>query len=132
VELNQVTVGTVDLRRSELFYSRLGLRLIVKNDHYLRFECPDGTSTLSVDLVDSVPPDEAITIYFEDADVDDLVRRLAGAGLHVDQPPTDMPWLWREARLRDPDGHRVCIFQAGENRRNPPWRLPQDETTSGR
>jgi hypothetical protein len=34
-----------------------------------------------------------------------------------------MPWLWREARLRDPDGHRVCLYRAGQNRKNPPWRL---------
>ena len=38
--------------------------------------------------------------------------------------PMDMSWLWREARLADPDGHRLCLFHAGENRKHPPWRLP--------
>jgi len=124
MDLNQVTVGAVDLERSEVFYQLLGLRLIVRNDRYLRFECPDGTGTFSVDLVDEVVGDETVTVYFEDADVDGLVDRLQRAGLHFEHPLTDKPWLWREARLRDPDGHRLCIFQAGETRRNPPWRLP--------
>lgn len=132
MDLNQVTLGAIDLERSEIFYRRLGLRLIVKDDHYLRFECPGGTSTLSVDRVDRVPPEEAITVYFEDPDIDGLVERLAQAGFQFEQRPTDMPWLWREARLRDPDGHRLCIFQAGENRRNPPWRLPLDQAATGR
>ena len=26
-------------------------------------------------------------------------------GILIDQSPQDMPWLWREARLTDPDGH---------------------------
>jgi hydroxymethylpyrimidine/phosphomethylpyrimidine kinase len=27
--------------------------------------------------------------------------------------------------LRDPAGNAVCLFHGGENRRNPPWRLPE-------
>jgi hypothetical protein len=37
-----------------------------------------------------------------------------------------MPYLWREAFLRDPDGNVIVLFSAGENRLNPPWRLPKD------
>ena len=40
--------------------------------------------------------------------------------------PTDQPWLWREAYLNDPDGNPLCLYHAGENRLNPPWRLTQD------
>ena len=39
------------------------------------------------------------------------------------QPPTDMSYLWREARLRDPDGHQIRLYDAGVNRLNPPWRI---------
>ena len=67
---------------------------------------------------------EQVTVYFECDEIDDEYKRLRGAGAEFEHPPTDMPWLWREARLRDPDGHRLCIFRAGENRKNPPWRLP--------
>ena len=34
-----------------------------------------------------------------------------------------MSYLWREARLREPDGHDVRLYQATENRLNPPWRM---------
>jgi catechol 2,3-dioxygenase-like lactoylglutathione lyase family enzyme len=123
VRLNQVTIGALDLSNSEQFYTTLGLHLIVKDDHYLRFECPEGGSTFSVELVTSVPSDEQVTIYFESDDLDGLCHHLAAEGLSFDQTPQDMPWLWREARLTDPDGHHLCLFRAGVNRKNPPWRL---------
>ena len=124
MRLNQVTVGATDLSASERFYGTLGLRLIVRDDHYLRFECPDGDSTFSVERVDSVPPGEQVTVYFESDDLDGLCDRLAARGVPVVQAPRDMPWLWREARLTDPDGHHLCLFHTGGNRRHPPWRIP--------
>jgi catechol 2,3-dioxygenase-like lactoylglutathione lyase family enzyme len=125
MRLNQVTVGAVDLVQSEKFYLVLGLRLIVKDDHYLRFECPEGGSTFSVELVESVPPAEQVTVYFESDDLDGLCDRLLGEEVSFDQTPQDEPWLWREARLTDPDGHHLCLFSAGENRKNPPWRISE-------
>jgi predicted enzyme related to lactoylglutathione lyase len=98
-------------------------RLIVRDHHYLRFECPDGDSTFSVELVEGVPVDEAVTVYVETADLDAEFERLVQAGIAFELPPQDMPWLWREARLRDPDGHPVCLYHAGSNRKDPPWRL---------
>jgi tRNA-Thr(GGU) m(6)t(6)A37 methyltransferase TsaA len=123
VRLNQVTIGSTELERSERFYTALGLRLIVRTDHYLRFELPLGGSTLSLDLVSAPPEREQVTVYLETDDVDGEYRRLVAAGVTFDQPPEDMPWLWREARLRDPDGHALCLYYAGRNRRFPPWRL---------
>lgn len=128
MRLDQVTVGSVDLAVAEQFYTTFGLRLIVKDDHYLRFECPEGDSTFSVERVESVPRDEQVTVYFESDDLDSVCDRLVQAGIELDQTPADMPWLWREARLTDPDGHRLCLFDAGEHRRNPPWRLPNQES----
>jgi catechol 2,3-dioxygenase-like lactoylglutathione lyase family enzyme len=125
VRLNQVTVGSTNLDRSEAFYEMLGLILIVKDEHYLRFECPTGDSTFSIDLVDQIPASEQVTLYFESDEIDRDYERLRDAGIEFEQSPTDMPWLWREARLRDPDGHRLCLFHAGENRKSPPWRLPR-------
>jgi catechol 2,3-dioxygenase-like lactoylglutathione lyase family enzyme len=123
VRLDHVTVGSTNLDRSETFYRTLGLRLIVKDDHYLRFECPVGDSTFSVERVDDVLGSEQVTLYFESEDVDGTYERLRSQGIEFEHPPTDMAWLWRESRLRDTDGHRLCLFHAGENRRNPPWRL---------
>ena len=123
MRLNQVTVGSSELGRSKRFYEALGLRLIVDDKRYMRFECPHGDATLSVELVGEVMPEEQITVYFECDDVDAELERLRVVGIEFEHPPTSMPWLWREARLRDPDGHRLCLFHAGKNRRFPPWRV---------
>ena len=39
--MNQVTVPATDIAASIAFYQALGLRLIVRSEHYARFECPD-------------------------------------------------------------------------------------------
>ena len=55
--------------------------------------------------------------------MDDVDAFVAGLDLPLTQAPVDQPWLWREARLRDPSGNEICLYHAGENRRFPPWRL---------
>ena len=122
MRLDQVTLAVSDLHRSAGFYRCLGLQQIVADEGYARFVCPDGDSTLSLEQMESVPR-SATTVYFECEDVDGTVSRLEAAGLRFEHPPIDQPWLWREARLRDPDGNPLCLFHAGENRLNPPWRL---------
>ena len=123
MDLNQVTIESTDLKRSEDFYSRLGLSVIVRTDRYLRFECPGGSSTFSVELVDVSTSRSGVMVYFESDDLDGVCERLKSEGIQFDQGPMDMPWLWREARLRDPDGHQLCLFYGGENRKYPPWRI---------
>jgi len=46
MNLNQITVPSLDLKKSIPFYQKLGLELIVAAaPHYARFVCPDGSST---------------------------------------------------------------------------------------
>ena len=123
MRLNQVTVTVDDVEAAVAFYTRLGLKPIEKSPHYARFICPEGDTTFSVHLGDA-PLNSSTVVYFENDELDALVKRLQAAGLQFESEPTDERWLWREARLRDPSGNRVCLFQAGNNRLNPPWRLP--------
>jgi catechol 2,3-dioxygenase-like lactoylglutathione lyase family enzyme len=125
MNLNQVTLPSTDVEKSAEFYRRLGFTQIVgKLPTYARFECPGaGGSTFSLHQVGSVAPDSGVIVYFECADLDATCRDLTAKGFSFESPPTDQPWLWREAYLRDPDGNSICLFHAGENRRNPPWRL---------
>lgn len=123
MQLNQVTVSARDLDASIAFYRTLGLKLIVKNDHYARFECPDGGSTFSLHLDPEARGVNETTIYFEDDELDGIVVRLKARGIVFDADPVDQSWRWREAYLRDPTGNRICLYQAGEIRRFPPWRL---------
>lgn len=126
MQLNQVTVGSTDFCASVEFYLRLGLRLIVSSrEEYARFELPDGDATFSVHLTDAVS-DNGPVLYFEVEDVDATVSRLRAVGITFATGPEDQPWLWREARLVDPAGNRLCIFNAGANRRFPPWRIKRN------
>jgi catechol 2,3-dioxygenase-like lactoylglutathione lyase family enzyme len=127
MNLNQVTAPCADLDASVAFYRRLGLRLIVHDPpDYARFECPVGDSTFSLHRVPQVPAAHGIVVYFELDDLDAKVQQLEAEGLSFESGPRDQPWLWREAHLFDPAGNRVCLFHAGENRHNPPWRLRED------
>jgi predicted enzyme related to lactoylglutathione lyase len=124
MNLNQVTLPAADVGAAAAFYRRLGLRLIVDAlPRYVRFECPDGASTLSVEQADAAGAGAAPVVYFECEDLDATVERLVAAGIAFDRRPVDEPWLWREARLRDPAGNRLCLYWAGPNRRHPPWRV---------
>lgn len=122
--LNQVTLAVSDLERSIEFYKKLGLTLIVYStgNSYARLECPDGGSTLSLHKRTDFASTGA-SLYFETADVDQRVSDLKASGLEFETEPVDQTWLWREAWLKDPDGYRIAIYHAGENRRFPPWRI---------
>jgi catechol 2,3-dioxygenase-like lactoylglutathione lyase family enzyme len=124
MNLNQVTVPSLDVKKSVDFYKKLDLKLIVESlPNYVRFECPDGESTLSVHKVDHLHEGQGITIYFEDENLNEVVETLQEKGLVFQELPNDKPWLWREAHLNDPDGNHIILFYAGENRKNPPWRI---------
>ena len=124
MNLNQVTLPSSDIDRSIDFYKRLGLILIVHGgDHYARFECPEGHSTFSVHLQEPGSIQHGGVVYFEVEELDDYVSTLQESGISFDSLPEDKPWLWREAHLRDPDGNPIILFKAGENRKNPPWRI---------
>lgn len=65
-------------------------------------------------------------LFFECADLDREVERLKAGGVVFRQDPTDMPYLWREARLSDPNGHDIGLCFAAENRLDPPWEVRPD------
>lgn len=124
MQLNQVTLPAVDVEQSVSFYRGLGLRLIVSAlPRYARFECPDGGSTFSLHQVSKRPEASDAVVYFECEDLDTKVSQLQASGYTFSQAPKNEDWLWREARLLDPSGNVICLYWAGENRRNPPWRL---------
>lgn len=124
MNLNQITVPSLNLEMAIPFYQKLGLNLIVKAlPGYARFECPDGASTFSIHEVEKLPQGEGIYVYFECEDLDVRVSKFSKEGIEFDELPSDRPWLWREARLKDPDGNQLILYRAGENRLNPPWRV---------
>ena len=129
LNLNQITVPVSDVERSIQFYQKLGLRLIVKSlPTYARFECPGGSSTFSLHRVESLPVGDGIWVYFEVENLDETVDSLLKEGISFEELPNNKPWLWCEARLKDPDNNQIILYFAGSNRTNPPWRIePENE-----
>ena len=124
MNLNQITVPSLDLRKSIPFYKKLGLKLIVEAlPHYARFECPNGNSTFSIHQTDKLPQGDGIYVYFECENLDEQVESLKRQGIQFDLEPTNQNWLWREAKLKDVDGNQLILFYGGENRLNPPWKI---------
>ena len=125
MNLNQVTLPSTDVPRAVTFYRNLGFTLIVDSPpQYARFECPEGDATFSLHFGDAAIADPGVIVYFECRDLNRTYAELSARGIVFESAPTDRPWLWREAYLRDPDGNLLCLFQAGQNRRHPPWRVP--------
>jgi catechol 2,3-dioxygenase-like lactoylglutathione lyase family enzyme len=121
MKLNQVTLPAKDLAASIAFYEKLGFVLIVRNDHYARFENPSDLSTLSLEL--RADGGNGAHVYFECEDLDARVAELKTKGIGFASGPEDKSWLWREAWLSDPAGNWLCLYFAGPNRRFPPWRI---------
>ncbi len=120
--LNQVTLPAGDYEASVAFYRGLGLRQIVESaGRYARFECPGG-ATLSVHVEEGRRAGDSV-VYLESDDLDSWVERLRASGIAFETGPEDQVWGWREARLSDPAGNRLCLYRAGELRRFPPWRM---------
>ena len=117
LRLNQFMLPHRDYETTRDFYRALGLTLIVDapENAYARFEAPGG-ATLSIHGDDA-------GVNFECDDLDAQLAKARAAGI-VFEGPVEQPWLWREAWTRDPSGNRVLLYQAGENRRYPPWRVP--------
>jgi catechol 2,3-dioxygenase-like lactoylglutathione lyase family enzyme len=124
VRLNQVTLPAQDIAASAAFYRALGFTQLVAADHYCRFLAPQGDTTLSIHH-DARATGASASIYLETETLDADVARLQAAGLVFDTAPVDQTWLWREAWLSDPSGNRICLFHAGVNRIDPPWRLKE-------
>jgi len=119
--LNQVTLPLADFEASAAFYRLLGLRQIVDSaPRYARFESAGG-ATLSIETEEEIAGKPVV--FLECGDLDGAIARMRAGGIAVSAPVMES-WGWREARLTDPAGNAICLYQAGEQRRFPPWRLP--------
>ena len=135
IRLNQVTLAAKNMAASVLFYQNLGLKLIVDSaPRYVRFEFPaspqtPNPATLSLHSVEPTwtAQDNSPLIYFE---VDDIDAFISAKNLTPLAPPHTQSYLWREADILDPAGNRIRLYQAGENRRFPPWRVDDKITRS--
>lgn len=124
LNLNQITIQVLNVEKSISFYQKLGLKLIVKSiPNYARFECRKGETTFSLHKSETTHLVNGTWIYFETDTLDEDVKELIDKGFEFEELPNDKPWLWREARLKDLDNNQLILYFAGDNRKNPPWRI---------
>ncbi|HEY0657062.1 MAG TPA: VOC family protein, partial [Pyrinomonadaceae bacterium] len=90
---------------------------------YARLLCPDGGAIVSVNIADEFSGSSNIVLYFECEGLDAKVNELKKIGIKFESEPENKTWLWREAYTKDPNGNKICLYYAGENRKNPPWRV---------
>lgn len=121
--INQISVPAHDYQASVTFYKQMGLTQIVDSPDkgYARFEAANGV-TLSIETGRG-QSGQGATVYLESGALDAWVAYLTRRGVRFDHMPKDQDWGWREAQLSDPAGNQLCLYQAAEYRRFPPWRL---------
>lgn len=133
MRFNHVTLIVSDLERSKAFYRTLGLtQLVDAPPRYARFTFPDGDETLSIEVDEGAPQQAgSAQLFFEVDPLDETVAALRARGMSFYQEPTNMFYGWREARLRDPDGHDIRLYRENipNQRLDPPWRIR--ETAAG-
>ena len=81
-----------------------------------------GGVTLSVEAAADEIAGKPV-IFLECGDLEGRGCADARGRRHNLRDPVMEDWGWREARLTDPAGNALCLYQAGENRRFPPWRV---------
>jgi len=128
VSLNHVIIWVRKVPPSLRFYrDLLGFRTIESMAGYARLKSPYGGATLALhETRDGKSPagTRQVVLYFETRDLAKLCQRLQGKGVRFDQPPMRMPWGWDHAYLRDPDGHEISLYWAGQKRfrKTPPMK----------
>ncbi|MBI3665818.1 MAG: VOC family protein [Acidobacteria bacterium] len=114
-----------DVAQAVYFYvDLLGFRLIEQVGHggmlvYARIRSPRGSSTLALHLLEpgkTLPVDDAVRLYFEVRNVGAMCKKLQATGVKLLGEPKVMPWGWKHAYLKDPDGHELSLYWAGPKR----------------
>ena len=122
LQFNHAMIYTTKLPRALEFYRHaLGFEVVdTYPGAYARLRSPSGGTTIALHVVDSGQKmnaeTEGLRLYFEVKGLDAFCKALEKKGVKFDQTPKDMPWGWKHAYLRDPDGHEISLYWAGKAR----------------
>ncbi len=134
LEFNHAMIYTAELSRALAFYRDvLGFEVVdTYPGAYARLKSRGGGTTIALHVVEPGQvmnaDTEGLRLYFEVRELDAFCADLQQKGVTLDQVPQDMPWGWRHAYLRDPDGHELSLYWAGEARLQ--QTAAEDEQTS--
>jgi catechol 2,3-dioxygenase-like lactoylglutathione lyase family enzyme len=110
VRLGHVTLWVRDVGVARDWYAHnLGLRDVARREHFVLMGTDDAPR---LGLREGEPLADAarVHLHFDVPDVDALYDALRGRGVPFESPPTNKPWGFRIAVLRDPDGHTVELY----------------------
>lgn len=120
LEFNHALIYVRGLERALHFYvDLLGFKLIEEKQGYARLRSPRGHTTLALHEPEpdqQLPEHTGIRLYFEVEELEEFCEKLKEAGVKSLQGPQEMPWGWKHAYLKDPDGHELSLYWAGEKR----------------
>jgi catechol 2,3-dioxygenase-like lactoylglutathione lyase family enzyme len=125
LSFNHAILYVRDVSAALHFYADLlNFRVIEKFEHngvavYARLRSPRGSSTLGFHALEpgrSLPDSEGVRLYFEVKNVEGFCKKLEASGVKFVQAPKMMPWGWKHAYLKDPDGHELSLYWAGKKR----------------
>ena len=122
---NHAMVYVQDVDAALHFYRDL-LGFMVVDDYlhngrpvYARLRSTRGGGTLALHLIEpgrTLPPGDAIRLYFETNDVEAACNKLRKEGVKISQETKLMPWGWTHAYVNDPDGHEISLYSSGGKR----------------
>jgi catechol 2,3-dioxygenase-like lactoylglutathione lyase family enzyme len=122
LEFNHAMIYTGNLEQALRFYrDALGFQVVDSYPGaYARLKSPSGTNTIALHVLDAGQTvnakTEGLRLYFEVRGLDSFCTALERQGVVFDRMPENMPWGWKHAYLRDPDGHEISLYWAGKGR----------------
>lgn len=116
MRMSHLLVYVMDVSRSlEFFEGQLGFESVeVGLPDYATVVDPEGETTICIHRGSSerpAPGKDGAWLYIELEDLDTVCKELARRGVEFEQMPRDMPWGWRHAYLRDPDGQVLSLYR---------------------
>ena len=109
VTLNRIIVSTGNIGPSLAFYRDVvGLSGPASAEGFAMLSAGEGVE-LMLHERPATPSDTSVAASFVVPDVDATVRAWAERGGLIVDEPSDQPWGERQAVVRDPDGHLVCL-----------------------
>ena len=115
MRMHHLIVYVRDVSSSLEFYEgQLGFKPVELGlPDYATLVDPEGETTVCLHRGSPEPPTPGgAWLHIELEDLDTACQELAGRGVEFEQMPRDMPWGWRHAYLRDPDGQLLSLYRA--------------------
>lgn len=108
--ISAITLFVADMRRSVLFYEKLGFRRRYggAEAEFTSFDAGSGFVNLMLRRSGPVSGDWGRVILYV-SDVDAMYQLALEEGLSPEAPPRDAEWQERYFHLADPDGHELSF-----------------------